>query len=98
MEFQEQEEHTKVEQLEQDYLQELELELETEFPNASISSTKTISEQKRKRRIEETLEDTQKMEEIMVNKKFQYKKLKHKEKAKQAKIRKLQRKKNALES
>lgn len=98
MEFQEQEEHNKVEQLEHEYLQELELELETEFPDASIQATKAISEQKRKHRIEETLEDTQKMEEIMVNKKFQYKKLKHKEKARQAKIQKLQRKKNALES
>eukprot|EP00210_Caulerpa_lentillifera_P000007 g7.t1 len=97
VEFQEQEEYGKAEQLEQEYLQELELELETEFPDAPSSlSVKSVSEEIKKRRIEEALEDTQKMEEIMVRKKFQYKKLKHKEKVKKAKIQRLQRKKDMM--
>ena len=89
--FQEEDELEKAKKEEEAYLGELELELETEFPMEISKSTSTA--EAKKRREAEALKEKEKMDEIMVTKRHQYKQLKRKETAKKAKVEKLRRKK-----
>ena len=92
--FQEEDELEKAKKEEAAYLGELELELETEFPMEISQSTSTA--EAKKRRETEALKEKEKMDEIMVTKRHQYKQLKRKEVAKKAKAAKLKRKKGQL--
>lgn len=93
--FQEEEELEKIRNSEQAYAKELELELESEFPDAIPDKSALNLKLNRQ---QEVLDETQKMEEVMVTKRHLYNKLKRKEKHKRIKTEKLKKRKANLET